>query len=102
MQRNIIKIMVFFLLLSNLSWAVDMDVSLDAYQHEHEIGSQNNDNGNLSHAPADECSHGSAHMFGIFSEVVLLPSVLNNSYLPVLVNHRYFICQQPPTPPPTA
>ncbi len=94
--------MVLFLLLSNLSWAVDMDVSLDAYQHEHEIGSQHNDKGNPTHAPADECSHGNAHMFGIFSEAILLPPILNSSYRPVSVIHHYFISQQPPTPPPTA
>jgi len=101
MQRLVIKIMVLFLLLSSLSWAAELDDSLDTFQQNHEL-SMHNDTGGLSHATCDECCHGCAHFFGVFSEAIIFPPVLNSSYKPVTVKHRYFISQQPPTPPPTA
>jgi len=101
MQRLIIKVMVLFLLLSSLSWAAELDESLDAFQQNHEL-SVHGASGNLTHAPCDECCHGCAHFFGIFSEAIIFPEVLNGSYKPVSIKHRYFISQQPPTPPPTA
>ncbi len=101
MQRFLIKIMVLFLLLSSLSWAAELDDSLDAFQQNHEL-SVHADTGDFSHTTCDECCHGCAHFFGIFSEAVILPSLLNGSYKSVTVEHRYFISQQPPTPPPTA
>jgi len=101
MQRFVIKIMVFFLLLSSLSWAAELDESFDAFQQEHEL-SLHGDASDLTHAPCDECCHGCAHFFGVFSKAIIFPPILNSSYKPVTVKHRYFISQQPPTPPPTA
>ncbi|VAX14464.1 hypothetical protein MNBD_GAMMA24-2303 [hydrothermal vent metagenome] len=101
MRRLIIKIMVLFLLLSSLSWAAELDQSLAAFQQNHEIN-KHNSNSNIAHSPCDECCHGGAHFFGVFSEAIILPSILNDSYQSVSIKHRYFISQQPPTPPPTA
>ncbi len=101
MQRLIIKIMVLFLLFGSLSWAAGMDKSLDVFQQNHEL-SAHNDSADFTHANCDECCHGCVHFFGVFSEAIIFPPVLNNSYKPVSSKHRYFITQQPPTPPPTA
>ena len=101
MQRLVIKIMVLFLLFSSLSWAVELDESITAFQQEHELVNHA-DSGNLSHAPCDECCHGCAHFFGIFSEAVIFPPVLNAVYKPVSSKPYYFLTRQPPTPPPTA
>ncbi len=93
--------MVLFLLLSNLSWAAELNESLAAFQKNHEI-SLHGAGSNLSHAPCDECCHSGAHFVGIFSEAVIFLPVLNSGYKSVLVKHCYFISRQPPTPPPTA
>lgn len=101
MQRLIIKIIVLFLLLSNLSWAAELSESLVVFQQNHDV-SMHSANGNPAHVPSDECCHSAAHFVGIFSEAIIFLPVLNGSYKSVSVKHRYFISRQPPTPPPTA
>ncbi|HEB87018.1 MAG TPA: hypothetical protein ENI68_08400 [Gammaproteobacteria bacterium] len=100
MRRLIIKVIVLFLLFSNLSWAAERGESLAVFQQNHDV-SMHGASGNSGHVPSDECCHSGAHFVGIFFEAIIFLPVLNGSYKSVSVKHRYFISRQPPTPPPT-
>lgn len=102
MKQLLIYTIVFFLLGSNVVWALDASEQLQEREMQSVIqastdGDSEHDNSSLA---CDHCCHGNAHFLGIFSGQQDIAHYFSNGSLGFITKNLKTTSFQPPTPPP--